>query len=279
MRPASRSPTRCSACNTRARVDKFKLVGERGGKLGGMSEAVRVQNTERQLAASQKLYKCKMCERNLVRSKFWPDDIRHVAQGIACKECCPKSPEERRQALRTCTACGRELPREKFWHADLYNGKGNFQCKECQPLAPKDRNKSGGDLECKTCKRYLARTSFWPADLLNAWRGLACKECCTTPPRERRLFWTCETCTRKLPRDRFWPGELIGDGGELGAKLGVFVGRPEGPAVGAGVGHTFFRFFCNSALFQMKFSQVFDTFFIGLCCLVGLPFAIAAYGG
>jgi len=108
-----------------------------------MSEAVRVQNAERHLAASQKLYQCKSCKLNLVRCEFWPSDIRYEYRGMACKKCCPKPPGDRR-ALLTCKGCERELPKDRFWPGDLAKADCDFRCKECQPTPPMERRTIGG---------------------------------------------------------------------------------------------------------------------------------------
>ena len=89
-------------------------------------------------------FNCKICKRSLGRNQFWPNDLKHACRGIACKECCPKPPEERRAKLPetyTCKTCGRELPKAQFWRSDLPKSTHGIECTKCHPTAPKDREK------------------------------------------------------------------------------------------------------------------------------------------
>jgi DNA-directed RNA polymerase subunit RPC12/RpoP len=130
--PRGSEGIQCKSCWTGCIQHDGRFQSRTGDDIGDMIEA------------NEKVYKCKTCARSLGRSQFWPRDLKNAYRGIACKECCPTPPEERRAKppeTHSCKTCGRELPKAEFWRSDLPKSTHGIECKECQPTAPKDRTK------------------------------------------------------------------------------------------------------------------------------------------
>ena len=100
-----------------------------------------------EVAKAARTHVCKACGKDKLRAEFWPEDWKIKQQGIACKTCEARPPQDRpsavgslsqplrlmneiaSMAVHRCRACGLDRRRAEFWDTDWGNREQGSACK------------------------------------------------------------------------------------------------------------------------------------------------------